>query len=116
MGKIRRKFEADFKRQVIVQVEAGELTLAQAARYYQLAHSVLERWRAQYRNNQLTPARTARECQLEAENEKLKSKIGDLVMQVEYLKKLQAWVQQQRSADTSAITAKNWDRYRKPAK
>ena len=116
MGKIRRKFEADFKRQVIVQVEAGELTLAQAARDYQLAHSVLERWRTQYRNNQLTPARTARECQLEAENEKLKSKIGDLVMQVEYLKKLQAWVQQQRSADTSAITAKNLDRYRKPAK
>ena len=116
MGKIRRKFEADFKRQVIAQIEAGQLTLAQAAREYQLAHSVLERWRAQYRNNRLTQSPSARERQLEAENEKLKAKIGDLVMQMEYLKKLQAWVQQQRSADTSTITAKNWDRFRKPAK
>jgi transposase-like protein len=116
MGKIRRKFEADFKRQVIGQIEAGELTLARAARDYQLAHSVLERWRSQYRNNRLTNAPSVRERQLEAENEKLKAKIGDLVMQMEYLKKLQAWVQQQRSADTSVITSKSLDRFRKPAK
>jgi transposase len=116
MGKSRRKFEADFKRQVIAQIEAGELTLAQAARDYQLAHSVLERWRAQHRANRLPYSVSARERQLEAENEKLKAKVGDLVMQMEYLKKLQAWVQQQRSADTSTITAKNWDRSRKPVK
>ena len=116
MGKIRRKFEADFKRQVIGQIEAGHLSIAQAARDYQLAHSVLERWRSQYRNNRLSQAPSARERQLEAENEKLKAKIGDLVMQMEYLKKLQTWVQQQRNADTSVITAKNLDQFRKPAK
>ena len=116
MGKIRRKFEVDFKRQLITQIEAGQLSLAQAARDYQLAHSVLERWRAQYRNNTLTDSPSTRERQLEAENEKLKAKIGDLVMQMEHLKKLQIWVQQQRNADTSVITAKNLDRFRKPAK
>ena len=116
MGKIRRQFEADFKRQVIAQIESGQLTAAQAARDYQLAHSVLERWRAQYRDNRLAHAPSARERQLEAENQRLKTKLGDLIMQMEYLKKMQAWVQQQRSADTSAITAKNWDRSRKPAK
>jgi transposase-like protein len=116
MGKIRRKFEADFKRQLIGQIEAGQLSLAQAARDYQLAHSVLERWRVQYRNNRLTSSPSVRERQLEAENEKLKAKIGDLVMQMEYLKKLQAWVQQQRSADSSVITAKNLGRFQKPAK
>jgi len=115
MGKIRRKFEVDFKRQLVAQIEAGQLSMAQAARDYQLAHSVLERWRAQYRNNTLTPV-SARERQLETENQKLKAKIGDLVMQMEHLKKLQTWVQQQRSADTSVITAKNLDRFRKPAK
>jgi hypothetical protein len=57
-----------------------------------------------------------RERQLEAENEKLKAKIGDLVMQMEHLKKLQAWAQQRKKADTSIITAKNWDQFRKPAK
>src|SRR5215471_16250610 len=116
MGKIRRKFEAEFKRQLMAQIEAGQLTTAQAARDYRLAHSVLERWRAQYRTNRLSDAPSARERQLEAENEKLKAKVGDLVMQMEYLKKLQAWVQQQRNADTSVISARNLDQFRKPAK
>src|SRR5262245_49519940 len=72
MGKIRRKFEVDFKRQLVAQIEAGELSMAQAARDYQLAHSVLERWRAQYRNNTLIDRPSDRERQLEAENQKLK--------------------------------------------
>jgi transposase-like protein len=116
MGKIRRKFEADFKRQLIAQIEAGALTIAQAARDQQLSRSLVERWRAQYRNNTLVDRPSNRERQLEAENEKLKAKIGDLVMQMEHIKKLQAWVQRQRSVDTSVITAKNLDQFRKPAK
>jgi putative transposase len=53
---------------------------------------------------------------LEAENEKLRAKVGELVMQMDHLKKLQAWVQRRKNADTSIITAKNWDQFRKPAK
>jgi transposase len=116
MGKIRRKFEVEFKRQLVAQIEAGQLSLAQAARDYQLAHSVVERWRAQYRSNTLNDPPSSRERQLEAENQKLKAKVGDLVMQMDHLKKLQTWVQQQRNANTSVITAKNLDRFRKPAK
>jgi len=69
-----------------------------------------------YRNNALVDRPSQRERQLEAENEKLKAKIGDLVMQMDHLKKLQAWVQRRKSADTSVITAKNLDQFRKPAK
>ena len=116
MGKIRRQFQVEFKQQLVAQIETGQLTVAQAARDYQLAHSVVDRWRAQYRNNTLTDMPSARERQLEADNEKLRAKIGELVMQVEHLKKLQTWVQEQRSADTSVITAKNLDQFRKPAK
>jgi transposase-like protein len=116
MGKIRRKFEAEFKRQLIAQIEAGHLSIAQAAREQQISRSLIERWRVQYRNNALVDRPSNRERQLEAENEKLKAKIGDLVMQIEHIKKLQAWVQQQKSADTSIITAKNLDQFRKPAK
>src|SRR5262245_64790324 len=105
MGKIRRKFEVDFKRQLVAQIEAGELSMAQAARDYQLAHSVLERWRDQYRNNTLIDRRSDRERQLEAENQKLKAKIGDLVMQMEHLKKLQTWVQQRRNARSEEHTS-----------
>lgn len=116
MGKIRRKFEAEFKRQLIAQVEAGHLSVAQAARDHQLSRSLVERWRNQYRNNDLIDRPSHRERQLEAENEKLKAKIGDLVMQMDHIKKLQAWVQRRKSADTSVIIAKNLDQFRKPAK
>jgi len=51
-----------------------------------------------------------------AENEKLKAKVGELVLQMEHLKKVQIWVQRKRNADTSVITAKNLDQFRKPAK
>jgi len=116
MGKIRRKFEADFKRQLIAQIEAGQLTPQQAAREHQLSRSLIEYWRKQYHNNTLVDHPSKRERQLEAENEKLKAKIGDLVMQMDYIKKLQAWVQRKKNADTSVITAKNLDQFRKPAK
>jgi len=116
MGKIRRKFETEFKRQLIAQIDAGQTTSGQAARDHQISRSVIERWRAQYRKNALVDRPSNRERQLEAENEKLRAKVGELVMQMDYLKKLQAWVQQRKNADTSIITAKNLDQFRKPAK
>ena len=116
MGKIRRKFETEFKRQLIAQIEAGQTTASQAVRDHQISRSVIERWRVRYHNNALVDRPSSRERQLEAENEKHKAKVGELVMQMDYIKKLQAWVQQRKNADSSIITAKNWDQFRKPAK
>jgi len=116
MGKIRRKFETEFKRQLIAQIEAGKITVQQAVREHQLSRSLINYWHDQYRSNALVDRPSKRERQLEAENEKLKAKIGDLYLQMEHIKKLQAWVQRQKNADTSVITAKNWDQFRKPAK
>jgi transposase-like protein len=116
MGKIRRKYETEFKRQLIAQIEAGQITAQQAAREHQLSRSLIEYWREQYRNNALVDRPSKRERQLEAENEKLKAKIGDLVMEMDHIKKSQAWVQRKKNADTSVITAKNLDQFRKPAK
>ena len=116
MGKIRRKYETEFKRQLVAQIEAGTLSARDAARQHQLSRSLIEYWRDQYRNNTLVERPSRRERELEAENEKLKAKIGDLVMQMDHIKKLQAWVQRNKNADISVITAKNWDPFRKPAK
>ena len=116
MGKIRRKYETEFKRQLVAQIEAGQITPQQAAREHQLSRSLIEYWREQYRQNALVDRPSKRERELEAENEKLKSKIGDLVMQMDHLKKMQSWAQRKRNADTSVITAKNLDQFRKPAK
>jgi len=101
---------------ILAEIEGGQTTIGQAARDHQISRSVIERWRVHYHNNALVDRPSSRERQLEAENEKLKAKVGELVMQMDHLKKLQAWVQRRKSADTSIITAKNWDQFRKPAK
>jgi len=82
----------------------------------QIAPSMIERWRRQYREQKLENPPTSRERQLEAENQKLKAKIGELVMQNDQLKKLQHYAQRLKNADTSVITAKNLDQFRKDSK
>lgn len=116
MGKIRRKFEVEFKRRLVEQIEAGQITVNAAARQHQISPSVIQRWRAQYEANQLVDRPSSRERALEAENERLKAKVGDLVMQIDHFKKLQSWLERNRNVDTAVITGKNWDRYRKGAK
>jgi transposase-like protein len=117
MGKrTYRRYEAAFKRQLVEQIQAGQLTPNQAAREHQISRSLIDRWCDQYLGKTLVEKPSNRERQLEVENKKLKAKIADLVMEMDHIKKLQAWVQQQRSVDTSVITAKNLDQFRKPAK
>jgi transposase-like protein len=116
MGKQRRRFEVAFKRQLIEQIESGALTGMQAARTHQIAPSVIEKWRKKYRERKLEVRSSGRERQLEAENQKLKAKIGELVMQNEHLKKVRDYTQRRKSADTSVITEKNLDQFRKGSK
>jgi transposase-like protein len=79
MGRIRRKFETEFKRQLIAQIEAGEITAEEAARRHQLSRSLIEYWRINIAPTRWRIVPSKRERQLEAENEKLKAKIGDLI-------------------------------------
>lgn len=116
MGKIRQKFDPEFKRQLLARIDAGQITASQAARDIQVSRSLIDYWRKQELNGRLIDRPSRRELQLEAENEKLKAKIGDLVMQMEHLKKLQALAPRTKNVDTSVITAKNLDQFRKRAK
>jgi uncharacterized protein YdaT len=77
---------------------------------------LIEYWKKRRREGKLDDQTTSRERQLERENRELKAKVGELVMQLEHVKKLQRWVRQNKSADTSVITAENLDQFRKGAK
>ena len=112
MGKIRRKFSVDFKQQVAREIEAG-LSLNEAARRHQISPSLVTRWRNQYQQGALVEKPSAHEKALEKENEKLKAKIGELVMENDLLKKFQKYMEKQKKLDTSVITAKNLDQFRK---
>jgi transposase-like protein len=114
MGKVRRKFDAAFKVKLVQEILAGETTQSKACRDHQLSPTVVKRWVEKFQTGQPIEDRpSARERQLEEENRRLKAKIGDLVMQIDVLKKLDGFVRQRRNATSSVVTASNLARLRK---
>jgi hypothetical protein len=81
---------------------------AQAARKYELSAGVIDRWIWKYRDGTLTERSSSEEKALRAENERLKAKIGELTMENDLLKKLEAYAQQRRKENTSVISLFNF--------
>ena len=116
IGKTRRKFTVGFKQQVIQEIESGLVTVAQAARKYEISQGVIDRWRWKSRDGKLVEKPSSDEMAVRAENERLKAKVGELTMQIDLLKKLEAYAQQKRKEDTSVITGRNLAQFQRGAK
>jgi transposase-like protein len=116
MGKQRRKFETGFKQQIIQEVESGLLSVGAASRKYQIAGSVIDRWRRQTRQGGLESIPSIRERGLERENRELKEKLAELYLENEHLKKLGDWLRRRKSVSTSVITAESLPRLPKGSK
>lgn len=107
MGKRRRTFAVEFKRQVVEEIASGLVTTAEAGRKYDVAQGVIDRWKAKVHEGTLVEKPTTEEKALRAENERLKAKVGELTMQMDLLKKLGAYAQRRRNEESCVITAKN---------
>lgn len=107
MGKIRRKFDVQFKIKVAEAIVSGAAEVGALCREQQLSRTVVDRWVARYNEGTLGMAAN-RERELERENEKLKAKIGELTMQVDLLKKAATWKQQQKSASSLIVSGLSW--------
>lgn len=103
MKRQRRKFEAGFKRQLVAQIESGEITISEAARTYDLSPTVINYWRKQFSQGGLVEGPTPREKQLEKQNEKLLAQIGRLTMEIENLKKLDRLKPKQKGQSSSVV-------------
>lgn len=115
MGKIRRKFDVQFKTKVCQSIEAGVSTLQDICREHQLQRAVVEGWLKRHMAGSLT-APGNRERELERQVEKLEAKVGQLTMTIDLLKKVEDWKRQQRNVDSSIITSRNLAQFQKPAK
>jgi transposase-like protein len=114
VGKIRRKFDIEFKRQVAAAVDAG-MPINEVARQHKVSPSVVSGWYDRFRSGTLIDRPTVKEKALEKENQKLKAKIGELVVQIDVLKKQDEWIRQRRKLNSSIITEKNLAEFRKGA-
>ena len=89
MGRIRRTFDIGFKNKVCEAIDAGEKTVLDNCRQYQLQRPVIEGWLQKFVRGDLKPKGIESEESAQArEIEKLKAKVGELTMQNDALKKL----------------------------
>lgn len=116
MGKIRRKFDVQFKIKICEVVRGGLATVAEVCREYQISRNTVDRWLAAFDEGTLTGRSSSRERELERENERLKAKVGELTMQIDILKKIDDWKRRERSVASSIITEENLAQFQKPAK
>lgn len=114
MGKIRRKFDVQFKIKVAEAIVSGAAEIGEVCREQQLQKSTVESWVRRYNEGTLS-ATANREKDLERQVEKLQAKIGELTMQMDLLKKASTWKQQQKKESSSIITGLNWVPSKPPA-
>jgi putative transposase len=85
-----RVHSREFKLQVVRQLASGEKRPAQVCREYQLANSVLARWRAEYAERgeaAFTPHQETEQTSLEARIAELERCLGQLTLENNLLKK-----------------------------
>jgi len=116
MGKIRRRFDVQFKTRICEAVRGGLASIGEVCREHQLSRTTVDRWLVAFDEGRLLEKSNSRERELEHENERLKAKVGELTMQVDILKKIDTWKRRERSVASSIITEENLDQFQKPAK
>ena len=91
MKKQRRKFSKEFKLQVVLEALKERLTLSELSQKYELHPNQISAWKQDFltKAGQVfsTPVPELAVAEVEAEKEKLYAKIGQLQMEVEFLKK-----------------------------
>ena len=88
MGRIRRSFDIQFKIKVCEAIEGGQSTIPEVCREFQLQRAVVEGWLKKYTRGDLSPRAKTKESDYEREIEKLRSKVGELKLQLDSLEKL----------------------------
>ena len=106
MGRPRRKYEVGFKRQVVEAIESGLMGPAEAARKYDLSPSLIDSWREKHKKGMLVDGPTTEDLSVRSENERLKVKVAELMMENELLKKLADCERRQRRERSSIVTGR----------
>jgi len=107
----RRKFSAQFKRQVVEELLAGVSTQAQVCRRYELGPTLVRSWREQYAQGKLADPEQVSRNQ-EQRIQELERMVGQLTMENALLKRAVAHTLQRRSEASSPITGPSLERSR----
>jgi transposase-like protein len=116
MGKIKRKFDIEFKKQLVELVDSGQATLTQVANEHQISAGLIVKWRRQMREGSLVAGPTSREKALEAELARYRELCGKQAFEIDLLKKIHEDLRRSREERQSVITSSTLDPSKKGAK
>jgi transposase len=83
----RRKFSPEFKAQVALSAIREQETLSELSARYEVSVVMISRWKKEFLENASNAFGGVKEAKPEVETEKLYAQIGELTMQVNFLKK-----------------------------
>lgn len=90
----KRSFSAEFKTKVVLEAISGEKEINQLASEHQIAPNLIRNWKKEFLNNAFSIFDNKRDEQMleklrdsESEKDDLTRKVGQLIMQVDWLKK-----------------------------
>ncbi len=111
MGRIKRSFDHAFKVRVCESIESGARTVVQICQEYQLQRQTVERWFQLHVSGELAARAKSlsRTDELERECEKLRSKVGELTMQIDALKKADRFKHSVKKDNSWIISSKSSD-------
>ena len=112
------KYPYEFRKMIAEKAMAGTQTYRALAREFDVPHAVITKWKRHYERGTLdtlneprrvVDATDTRVMNLEKENRMLKEQLGDLYMQIQLLKKAEAWAQRAKKESSLIITSENLD-------
>ncbi len=102
----RRRFSEAFRKEVVVKIEKGEMTVVDASRLYEVKAQNVKNWLMKFGKKEYPPALlvqshkdVTRLKDLEKENKQLKEMLGTQHMKVVYLETLLTLAKEELGAD-----------------
>ena len=84
--KSKRKFSLEFKRELVENIKAGVMSMAQAIRQYELGYSLIHGWMDRYESGKLNNEASETGV-LKNRVAELEQKVGQQAMEIDLLKK-----------------------------
>jgi transposase-like protein len=116
MGRHYRSYSYQFKKDLVDQIESGQISITDAAREHNLMRSLIRRWIDQFHKGSIVEKPTVREKALVRELEHYKKKVGELTVANDLLKKTMESSRRRRKLNSSVVTQKTLDRSKEPVK
>jgi transposase len=109
----RRRFSNLFKRTVVEECLSGAYTQAQLSRRYNISPNVIQRWRKENAEDKLIRDNDADILARDARIRELERMVGKLTMEIEFLKKAEAYIEQRRKENSSIVTGPKVVQYKR---